>query len=97
MKIEPKCKFQSPWLPSWLRWEGQVLKGTPNQNATDCTIVVIATYRHGEVAYKLEKQFTLKFMDRPSALPSIIQEDSLYNFFSQGNVTDYSSGALWNK
>jgi len=55
----PKAVFHSPWLPSWLSWENNVLTGIPDENAQECEITVIASYYHGDSAYRLEKTFFL--------------------------------------
>jgi len=55
----PKAVFHSPWLPSWLSWENNVLTGIPDENAQDCEITVVASYYHGDSAYRLEKSFVL--------------------------------------
>ncbi|ORX59341.1 hypothetical protein BCR36DRAFT_317480 [Piromyces finnis] len=56
----PKVVFHSPWLPSWLSWENNVLSGIPDETAEDCEITVIASYYHGDSSYKLEKSFYLR-------------------------------------
>ncbi|ORX47530.1 hypothetical protein BCR32DRAFT_298636 [Anaeromyces robustus] len=55
----PKAVFHSPWLPSWLSWENNVLTGIPDETAQKCEIKVIASYYHGDSAYQLEKSFIL--------------------------------------
>lgn len=55
----PKAVFHSPWLPSWLSWENNVLTGIPDETAQECEIKVIASYYHGDSAYRLEKSFFL--------------------------------------
>jgi len=55
----PKAVFHSPWLPSWLTWENNVLTGIPDETAQECEITVIASYYHGDSAYRLEKTFYL--------------------------------------
>jgi len=55
----PKAVFHSPWLPSWLSWENNVLTGIPDETAQECEITVIASYYHGDRAYRIEKSFYL--------------------------------------
>ncbi|GBC04920.1 hypothetical protein RclHR1_05950004 [Rhizophagus clarus] len=54
-----KAVFHSPWLPDWLRWENNVLTGTPDINSETCEITAIANYYHGDTVYKLEKSFVI--------------------------------------
>lgn len=44
----PKVVFHSPYLPDWLRWESNVLTGTPGIDAENCEITAIANYYHGD-------------------------------------------------
>lgn len=52
-----KAVFHSIWLPDWLRWENNLLTGTPDMNSQSCEITAIANYYHGDTVYKLEKSF----------------------------------------
>jgi len=52
-----KAVFHSTWLPDWLRWENNILTGTPDMNSQSCEITAIANYYHGDTVYKLEKSF----------------------------------------
>ncbi|CAG8669933.1 13888_t:CDS:10, partial [Funneliformis caledonium] len=54
-----KAVFHSPWLPEWLRWENNILTGTPDMNSETCEITAIANYYHGDTVYKLEKSFVI--------------------------------------
>ncbi|CAG8499755.1 13736_t:CDS:10 [Cetraspora pellucida] len=65
-----KAVFHSPWLPDWLRWENNVLTGTPGIDAESCEITAIANYYHGDTVYKLEKSFfiTIAHMDTSDQL-----------------------------
>ncbi|CAG8512265.1 9135_t:CDS:10 [Racocetra persica] len=65
-----KAVFHSPWLPDWLRWENNVLTGTPGIDAENCEITAIANYYHGDTVYKLEKSFyiTIAHMDSSDQL-----------------------------
>ncbi|CAJ0638570.1 11442_t:CDS:2 [Entrophospora sp. SA101] len=54
---DPQAVFHSTWLPDWLRWENNILTGTPDMNSQSCEITAIANYYHGDTVYKLEKSF----------------------------------------
>ncbi|KAI8924355.1 hypothetical protein BC831DRAFT_466116 [Entophlyctis helioformis] len=41
---DPKAVFSSPWLPYWLKWDGNRLCGIPDINSRGCEITVVATY-----------------------------------------------------
>ncbi|RUS22686.1 hypothetical protein BC938DRAFT_475206 [Jimgerdemannia flammicorona] len=58
----PKVVFHSPYLPDWLRWENNLLTGTPGIDAENCEITAIAHYYHGDTGqlYKLEKTFFIQ-------------------------------------
>ncbi|RHZ60934.1 hypothetical protein Glove_350g10 [Diversispora epigaea] len=62
-----KAVFHSPWLPDWLRWENNVLTGTPGIDSESCEITAIANYYHGDTVYKLEKSFVIAVAHPDSA------------------------------
>ncbi|KAJ2144425.1 hypothetical protein IW136_001356 [Coemansia sp. RSA 678] len=53
----PKVYFSSEWLPAWLRWENNSLRGLPPPDATDCNIVVVASYYQGKELCHLKTNF----------------------------------------
>ncbi|KAJ1949899.1 hypothetical protein DL89DRAFT_405 [Linderina pennispora] len=55
----PKVYFHSPWLPAWLRWESNSLRGIPPSDAVDCNINVVASYYQGKEVCRLETSFTV--------------------------------------
>ncbi|KAJ1738892.1 hypothetical protein LPJ68_005154 [Coemansia sp. RSA 1086] len=55
----PKVYFSSEWLPPWLRWENNTLRGLAPPDATDCNIVVIASYYQGKELCHLKTNFTI--------------------------------------
>ncbi|KAJ1986725.1 hypothetical protein EDC05_006183 [Coemansia umbellata] len=61
----PKVYFNSEWLPSWLRWENNTLRGLPPVDATDCNIVVIASYYQGKELCHLKTNFTIHVLQHP--------------------------------
>ncbi|KAJ2393041.1 hypothetical protein GGI05_002529, partial [Coemansia sp. RSA 2603] len=58
----PKVYFNSEWLPSWLQWDNNTLRGLPPPDATDCTISVIASYYQGKEIHHLKTNFTIHVM-----------------------------------
>ncbi|KAJ2004442.1 hypothetical protein H4R26_002512 [Coemansia thaxteri] len=55
----PKVYFTSEWLPAWLRWDNNTLRGLPTSDATDCGIVVVASYYQGKEVCHLKTSYTL--------------------------------------
>ncbi|KAJ2056342.1 hypothetical protein GGI17_006240 [Coemansia sp. S146] len=55
----PKVYFTSEWLPAWLRWDNNTLRGMPTADATDCGIVVIASYYQGKEVCHLKTNYTM--------------------------------------
>ncbi|KAF9218248.1 hypothetical protein BS17DRAFT_742446 [Gyrodon lividus] len=51
--------YSSPYLPSWLFWEDDVLQGTPPPDAESCDITVVARYIQDGVEEKLTQTFHL--------------------------------------
>ncbi|KIK98718.1 hypothetical protein PAXRUDRAFT_823568 [Paxillus rubicundulus Ve08.2h10] len=51
--------YSSPFLPSWLSWEDDVLQGTPPLDAESCDITVVARYIQDGVEEKLTQTFHL--------------------------------------
>ncbi|CAG8517037.1 2182_t:CDS:10 [Diversispora eburnea] len=66
-QVNVKSVFHSPWLPEWLRWENNVLTGTPGIDSESCEITAIANYYHGDTVYKLEKSFVIAVAHPDSA------------------------------
>ncbi|KAJ2041306.1 hypothetical protein H4S04_007710 [Coemansia sp. S16] len=55
----PKVYFTSEWLPGWLRWDNNTLRGMPTADAVDCGIVVIASYYQGKEVCHLKTNYTM--------------------------------------
>ncbi|KAJ2697128.1 hypothetical protein H4218_004152 [Coemansia sp. IMI 209128] len=55
----PKVYFTSEWLPAWLRWDNNTLRGMPTADAVDCGIVVIASYYQGKEVCHLKTNYTM--------------------------------------
>ncbi|KAJ1883092.1 hypothetical protein LPJ57_000420 [Coemansia sp. RSA 486] len=55
----PKVYFNSEWLPHWLQWDNNALRGLPPPDATDCNISVIASYYQGKEIHHLKTNFTI--------------------------------------
>jgi len=88
----PKAVFRSPWLPNWLTWENNVLTGIPDDNAQECEITVIASYYHGDSAYRLEKTFVLSIA-RWQGEGSPLDGDLNNLDISLNNSLQYSDGS----
>ncbi|KAJ2780749.1 hypothetical protein GGI15_003432 [Coemansia interrupta] len=58
----PKVYFNSEWLPAWLQWDNNTLRGLPPHDATDCTISVVASYYQGKEIHHLKTNFTIHVM-----------------------------------
>ncbi|KAJ1907003.1 hypothetical protein LPJ81_001028 [Coemansia sp. IMI 209127] len=63
----PKVYFSSEWLPSWLRWENNSLRGLAPPDATDCSIVVVASYYQGKDICHLKTNFTIHVVQHTPA------------------------------
>lgn len=55
----PKVYFSSEWLPSWLSWENNVLRGATPNDASDVTINVVASYYQGKEVCHLKNTYTI--------------------------------------
>ncbi|KAJ2085636.1 hypothetical protein IW138_006205 [Coemansia sp. RSA 986] len=67
----PKVYFSSEWLPSWLRWENNSLRGLAPPDATDCNIVVIASYYQGKDICHLKTNFTIHVVQHTPASTTV--------------------------
>ncbi|KAJ2613285.1 hypothetical protein H4S08_002291 [Coemansia sp. RSA 1365] len=58
----PKVYFSSEWLPPWLRWENNTLRGLPPVDAADCSVGVVASYYQGKEVCHFKSNFTIHVM-----------------------------------
>ncbi|KAJ2803911.1 hypothetical protein H4R21_001850 [Coemansia helicoidea] len=63
----PKVYFSSEWLPPWLRWDNNSLRGLPPMDTADVNIVVIASYYQGKEVCHLKSNYTIPVVQHASA------------------------------